>query len=299
MPCPLPVLLRLLAVLAMVLGLARGAWAEDLQPVPPLASHVTDTVGLLTPAQRDMLQQRLAGLARDKGAQVAVLVVATTRPEPIEVFAMRVAESWRLGRAGVDDGLIFLVARDDRRLRIEVGRGLEGVVPDAVAKRIIAEVVAPRFKAGDFPGGIEAGVDALIERVSAEALPPPVADAGSDGALSDIDLGGLLLVGVILVPLALTVLRALLGPFGGAGVAGALAGYGAWQLSGMVILGLVVGVVAFLVILGMGAGGGGGRRGGGGWSSGGDWGSLGGSSGGGGFSGGGGDFGGGGASGDW
>ena len=143
--------LRLFFAVSLLALLMGGAQAQDVQPLPPLAAHVTDTVGLLSVDRREAIEARLVALEREKGAQVAVLLVATTRPEAIEEYALRVAEAVRLGRKGVDDGVLFVVARDDRRMRIEVGRGLEGAIPDAIAKRIIADVVTPYFKAGDFP----------------------------------------------------------------------------------------------------------------------------------------------------
>ena len=164
-----------------------GARADDtLQAIPALQAHVTDTIGLLPEARRAALETRLADLEARKGAQVAVLVVASTQPEDIAAYSIRVVEAWKLGRAKVDDGVLFLIARDDRRLRIEVGRGLEGAIPDAVAKRIIAETVAPRFKAADFPGGIEAGVEALTQLIDGETLPEsePVAQLVHASALS-------------------------------------------------------------------------------------------------------------------
>lgn len=288
------VLLRLFLLVLCVM--AGGVLhAQELQAVPTLSAHVTDTLGVLPPTRRDALEARLIALEKEKGAQVAVLVVSTTKPEAVEAYALRVAEAWRLGRKGVDDGILFLIARDDRRLRIEVGRGLEGAVPDAVAKRIVADVVAPHLRGGDFAGGIEAGVEAIAARIAGEALPPPVASDTSE----EIGFEEMLVLGIIVTIVVGGVLRAVFGRLIGAGLASGIVGFGAWTLSGMLAIGLVGGVLAFVFVLAMGSGGG--TRGVGGvpWSGGGSGGGGFGRGGGGGWSGGGGGFGGGGASGDW
>jgi uncharacterized protein len=207
---------------------------------------------------------------------------------------MRVAEAWRLGREGVDDGVLLLVAKDDRALRIEVGYGLEGVIPDAVAKRVIAEVIVPHFRQGDFHGGIRAGIGQLIRLIDGETLPAPRQDwhAGR-GAIDFFEK--ILPVGMLFVFLGGGLLRALLGRLPGASVAGVVAFFGGWLLLGSLLAALVVALVVFLLTLG-----GGGRSGRIGGTGSGSFGGGGGySSGGGGFSGGGGGFGGGGASGRW
>ena len=289
---------------ARVIGLLVGLWlglfglafAQELQPVPALRAHVTDTVGLLPEDRRQALEARLVQLERDKGAQLAVLIVRTTQPEPVEAYALRVAEAWRLGRKGVDDGLLFLIARDDRRMRIEVGYGLEGSVPDAVARQIVADTVAPRFKAGDFPGGIEAGVAALVARIEGEVLPAPAArpDGGGD---RQIGVEELLVLGIIFTIVLGGVLKAIFGRLVGSSLAAGAVGFGAWALTGVVLVGVVGGVLALVFALASGSGGG---RSGGPWIGGGGFGGgFGGGRGGGGWSGGGGGFGGGGSSGSW
>ena len=145
------------------------------QPVPPRAARVTDLANALPAGARTALDAKLAAFEARKGSQIAVLLVATTAPESIEQYSLRVAEAWKLGRDGVDDGVLLLVAVQDRRARFEVGYGLEGPVPDALARRIIAEQLAPKFRDGDFAGGIDAGVDALIGLVDGEPLPAPSA----------------------------------------------------------------------------------------------------------------------------
>ncbi|GBG03868.1 hypothetical protein AZSI13_31950 [Azospira sp. I13] len=275
-------------LLLLCLGSLAAAWAQV--PVPALTARVTDLTGTLSEAQRQSLESRLAAFEKAKGAQVAVLLVPTVKPESIEQYGIRVAEAWKLGRKGVDDGLILLMARNDREVRIEVGYGLEGVVPDVVAKRIIEETMVPRFRAGDLAGGIEDGVDRLLQVISGEPLPAPapaVADGGGGGA--DVDLlFPLFMIAVV----AGNVLRALLGRLLAAGVCGGLAA-GVAGLLGASLFGIAgIGILVFIFILAGGSGFSGGRGGGGGWSGGGGF-------SGGGFSGGGGSFGGGGASGRW
>jgi uncharacterized protein len=264
--------------------------------VPPLTARVTDLTGTLSPSQRDALEQELRAFETRKGSQIAVLIVPTTQPEVIEQYALRVAEAWKLGRKGVDDGALLLVAKDDRALRIEVGYGLEGAIPDAVANRVIDEIIVPFFKQGDFYGGIQAGVSRLIRLVDGEPLPPPQARDRSWSGIAD-----LLPVAFIAVMIGGGFLGSLLGRLIGAAVSGGIVGIVFWITIGSLLGALAAGVVVFLFTLAVGGSGGRGGRGDfGGWSggyssgSGGGW-----SSGGGGFSGGGGGFGGGGASGRW
>ncbi len=264
--------------------------------VPPLTARVTDLTGTLSPSQRDALEQELRAFETRKGSQIAVLIVPTTQPEVIEQYALRVAEAWKLGRKGVDDGVLLLIARDDRALRIEVGYGLEGAIPDAVANRVIDEIIVPFFKQGDFYGGIQAGVARLIRLIDGEPLPPPQARDRSWSGIAD-----LLPVAFIAVMIGGGFLGSLLGRLIGAAVSGGIVGIVFWVTIGSLLGALAAGVVVFLFTLALGGSGGRGGRGDfGGWSggyssgSGGGW-----SSGGGGFSGGGGGFGGGGASGRW
>lgn len=280
----------LFAVFLLCLTTAAGSvGAQTLPAVPPLSARVIDQTATLSAEQRDALEARLAAFEAHKGAQIAILLVPTVQPETIEQYALRVAEAWRLGRQGVDDGALLLIARQDRKLRIEVGYGLEGVLNDATAKRIISETITPRFKQGDFYGGIDAGLDAMLKVVDGEALPPPKGSAETKPAGLEDNLEALLAIGFILVFVVGGVLRAIFGRLLGAGIVGVAAGaIAALIVSSLAVSGLV-GVVAFIASLFAG------RSGIGGWSSGGGgW--RGGS---GGFSGGGGGFGGGGASGDW
>jgi uncharacterized protein len=284
-------LTSLLSKLFLV-GVAAAAIA-----VPPLKARVTDLTNTLNESQRSALEQTLAEFEARKGSQVAVLIVPTTQPETVDQYAVRVQETWKLGRKGVDDGVLLVVAKDDRKLRIETGYGLEGVLPDAAAKRIIEDDITPRFKQGDFYGGIRAGTDRIMRTIEGEPLPPPRA-AGRAGAraLQHLDW---LLPAVIVLFVGGGILRAVFGRFIGSGLVGAFAAGVMWFVLGSVLIGVIVGLFLFITgLFGSAAmrprsGG----WGGGGWSSGG--GSWGGSSGGGGFSGGGGSSGGGGASGSW
>lgn len=274
----------------MLLVLAAGP-AQAEVGVPDPAGHVTDLTGTLTAAQRSALDEQLAAFEQRKGAQVVILLVPTTQPEAIEQYALRVAERWRLGRAGVDDGALLLVAKDDRTLRIEVGYGLEGVLTDATARRIIDEIIVPRFRTGDFYGGITAGVTRVLAVIDGEPLPEPARgprDGNFDGLVE------LLPVAFIFTITFGTVLKRLFGQLPGALATGAAAGAVAWVLSGGIGVVLLAAVAAFVLTLLA-------RTGPGRWASrrGGGWGGGMGAGGGGGFRGGGGGFGGGGASGRW
>lgn len=282
------------------------AVAQDLVAVPKLERRVTDLTGTLTAEQIASLGQRLEAFERTQGSQIAVLMVPTTKPEAIEQYAIRVADAWKVGRAKVDDGLIVVVAKNDQRLRIEVGYGLEGVVPDAVARRIIREIIAPHFLAGDFYGGISDGVERLIKLVEGEPLPPPPAAKAKPQPASDAyeQYFVILLVFTVIVGGLLT---RLLGRFFGATATGGIAGGLALLIAGTLFAAVAAGLLAFVFSLLFGGSGGmvsRGRRGGwggpvGGWG-GGSWGGGGGGGwSGGGWSGGGGGFGGGGASGSW
>ncbi len=279
--------------------------AQDLQPVPPLTARVVDQTGTLSAAQQQALESRLREFERRKGSQVAVLIVPRTAPETIEQYGIRVAEQWKLGRRKIDDGAMLLIAKDERTLRIEVGYGLEGVMNDATAKRIVDEVIVPYFRNGDFARGIEVGVDKMIRVIDGEPLPEPIVRGDAQNNPQDnsqdnvFRLLPLLFVGALMLG---GLMRALLGRGKGALAAGGLLGLSAWLLSGAIVLALFAALIGFMVTLAggqMGSGWRGGHRwpGGGGWGSGGDWGR--GSGGGGGFRGGGGGFGGGGASGRW
>jgi uncharacterized protein len=277
---------------ALAVWLLGSAACFSQQQVPPLRARVTDLTATLTSDQRAALEQKLAALEARKGSQVAVLMVPTTQPETVEQYAIRVFEQWKLGRKGTDDGVLLLVAKNDRRLRIEVGYGLEGAIPDAIARRVIDEEIVPLFKQGNFAGGIEAGVARITKLIDGEPMPQP---KGLERPRFDWHGEGLF-IGFIILAMASQLLHSLLGRFLGAGVASVAAGIVGYVLAGLAAA-AIIGLIAFVISLFIGATG---RRGTG-WSSGGNWSSGGGSSssGGGGFSGGGGSSGGGGASGSW
>lgn len=291
----------LLALCALLAG-AAPAHAQAVQPVPPLERRVTDGTGTLTPDESRQLEDRLARFEREKGSQVAVLLVPTTAPETIEEYGIRVAEAWRLGRKGVDDGVILLVAIDDRALRIEVGYGLEGALPDVTAKRIVSDVITPYFRQGDYYGGLSAGIERIIGVIEGEPLPEP--EKGWRQETGGIE--ALLPLLLIFAVVGGGILRVLLGRLGGAAATGGLAAGLVWLLVHVLGIALVAGFVTFVVALvggmprrGWTSGGRGGRGGWGSWGGGlggGGFGGRGGGSWGGGLGGG---FGGGGASGRW
>ena len=275
---------RWLTGLVTVLWLFCAPWAAADVAVPPLKARVTDLTGTLQPTQQAALEQTLQAFENTKGSQIAVLIVPTTQPETIEQYSIRVAESWKLGRKSVDDGVLLLVAMNDRKSRIEVGYGLEGAIPDAVAKRIVSEIITPHFKQEDYFGGIQAGVDRIIKVVEGEPLPEKKLSRSENGGGGDW-----LAIGFVLAVVVGGAMRALLGPFVGGLVAGSIAVVIAWLLFTSLMMALVAGLFVFIFTLLGRQGGGGWSSGGGGWSGGG----------GGGFGGGGGGFGGGGASGNW
>ena len=252
-------------------------------PVPPLTGRVIDQTGTLTTSQKAALEQTLRTFEARKGSQVAVLIVPSSAPETIEQYSLRVAEQWKLGRKKVDDGAVLVVAKDDRVLRIEVGYGLEGMLNDATSKRIISEIIVPRFQQGDFYGGITAGVDRILGVIDSEPLPEPKGEPPGN-------IGNIRQYVPVLFILAFVVggvLHAVLGRFPGALVTGGSVAVIAWLFAGVVSIALIAGVIAFFFTLlsggmsGRGLGGGLGGFGGGG------------------FGGGGGGFGGGGATGRW
>nr|WP_200932474.1 TPM domain-containing protein [Pseudorhodoferax sp. Leaf267] len=307
-------------LLATLLLVACGlAQAQPLQPVPALSGRVVDTTGTLDPLQQGVLDQALAKLETERGAQVVVLLVPTTAPEDIASYANRVANDWKIGRREIGDGVLLIVAKDDRKLRIEVAKTLEGAIPDLAAKRIIDEAITPRLRQGDFAGGLQAGVAQIDARIRGEALPAPQARKRPGADANDLlgDNLPLLLIGVFfVVPIVAGVLRGVLGRKLGAVVTGAGVGAFAWLILQVgLVLALAGAAIAFVIALLSGnvgpglrpttmrgrtaatTGGWIGGAGAGGWGGGGS--SWGGGGGGGFSSGGGGNFGGGGASGDW
>lgn len=265
-------------------------WADVA--VPPLKSRITDLTGTLPAAVAAKLEQRLAAFEAEKGSQVAVLIVPTTQPETIEQYSIRIVEAWKLGRKGMDDGALLLVAKNDRTLRIEVGYGLEGALPDAVAKRIVEEIIVPEFRQGDFAGGIVAGVERILGVIKGEPLPPPQSMPGASGTGGT----GAVLENMLPIIIGLIVfgkiLQSMFGRLIGATVMSAVAGFIGWLVFSSLTVVLFIALLIFFLGLFGNAGSGIYRGGRGDWSGGGF-------GRGGGFGGGGGGFGGGGASGRW
>lgn len=275
--------ISLFALITMLMFASLNVCAE-LVAIPALKTRITDLTQTLSAEQQSQLEAKLSAFEQQSGSQIAVLIVASTQPEDIAQYSIRVTDVWKLGREKPDDGLLILVAKDDHKMRIEVGYGLEGAIPDLTAKRIITEFMAPSFKQGDFYGGINNALDQLIALISGEQLPAPNKQSSDNLSFENILpillFGGLILGGI---------LRAIFGNFFGGALNGGAIGVLAWLLGGGIFAAILFGVIAFLFTLigpvglsQMGGGGFGGGR-----------------SGGGGFSGGGGGFGGGGASGNW
>lgn len=297
--------LRALCLGALWWMLSALALAQGVLPLPPLHARVTDQTGTLDAAALAALEAKLAAFETARGTQIAVVLVPTTQPEDIADYTQRLGDAWKIGRREVGDGVLFVVAKNDRRVRIAPAKALEGAIPDLMARRIIDQAVTPAFRRNDFAGGIQAGVDQIMAKVSGENLPLPDEAGAADngGGFSSMDL---LIFLVFAVPIGSGILRSLFGNKLGTLLTGAGAGGLAWVLTQVFWISAGAGLLAMLAALffqmlpSMPSSGRGGR-GGGGWgggSSGGGW-SGGGSSGGGFSSGGGGDFGGGGASGSW
>jgi uncharacterized protein len=299
-------------LIAALLGLAAlavvgAARAQDVLPVPPIEGRqVIDQTGTLDAVQQQALEGKLAGIESKRGSQVVVLIVPTTAPEDIASYAQRVASTWKIGRLAVGDGIVVVVAKNDRKIRIEVAKTLEGAVPDLAARRIITETITPAFRANDYAGGLNAAVDRLDALIGGEGLPEPLPQSGANRGTSGFDLGDLVMFMFIGVPIVGAVLAGIFGrKLGALATAGVAGGLGWWITASLLAAGGAALVALVLTgIMGVGTS----RRGGGGgggpviWGGGGGGGSSwggGGSSGGGFSSGGGGDFGGGGASGDW
>jgi len=289
------------SILALLLCWACAAFADVA--VPPLSGRVVDQTGTLSSSDVASLTQTIRNFELRKGSQVAVLIVPTTAPETIEQYSLRVAEAWKIGRKKIDDGALLVVAKDDRKLRIEVGYGLEGALTDVTSKRIIDEIITPRFRSGDFAGGISAGIDRIIRVVDGEKLPAPEPrQRQSSGVLSHIDpFNPFVIFGVFVVG---TVLRTTLGRLMGSIATGGIVGVLAWLIAGSLAASIIAAMIGFVITMfaetptsSTGRGGGRGWSGGGSYSGGGSSSSS--SSDSGSSGGGGGSFGGGGASGSW
>ena len=278
----------------LLLALLCCTVAQADVAVPKLERRVTDLTGTLDAAQQQMLENKLAAFESRKGSQIAVLMLPTTQPEDVAQFGIRVVDAWKLGRKGVDDGALLLIAKDDRKLRIEVGYGLEGVLNDATSRRIVSEVITPYFKSGQFYTGIDAGVDAIIKVVEGEPLPPPVQHASTQSGSNTDSMGNMFVTGFFIFLIGNIILRQMLGKLPSGLIVGGLIGTLVWVIVSSLAWAVGAALVAFVFSLifglngrsssfpmGWGGGGGGGGFGGGG------------------YSGGGGGFGGGGASGGW
>ncbi|MFM9900170.1 MAG: TPM domain-containing protein [Polaromonas sp.] len=301
--------LRVWAALCLAAVLVTSAAAQGtpdgLQPIPALTSHVIDTTSTLSAADRQALNAKLTAFEQQRGAQVVVLMVASTQPEDITSFAQRVGDFWKIGRQNIGDGLLLVVAKDDRKVRIATTKALEGAVPDLAASQIIDTALTPPFKQGDFAGGLNAAADQLLARISGEALPAPEGPRGAGPTPLGFSWTDLAVFLFFAVPIGGRVLASVLGRKLGALATGGAVGGLAWLFTSSLLIagaagvvGLVFALVASLGSFGRGGGLGGGLGGLGGLGGGGFGGGR--SSGGGGFSsGGGGNFGGGGASGSW
>lgn len=296
--------------------LALGLWflpvwalAQGLQPIPELRGRVIDQTGTLDAASTAAIEAKLAAFEQSNGSQVVVVMVATTAPEDIADYTQRLGDAWKIGRRDVGDGVLFVIAKDDRRLRIATAKALEGAIPDLMAKRIIDGAVTPAFRMGDYAGGIQAGVDHILARIRGEELPLPGAQgARTGGGAEGFEWMEVLVFLVFAVPMFSAVLRSIFGNKAGTLLTGVGAGGLAWLLTTVLWVAIGAGLLGMLAALflqflpaptagGSGRGGRGGGWGGGGFGGGGRSGGFGG---GGGFSsGGGGNFGGGGASGSW
>ena len=272
----------------LLLSLWLPAWAQ--QPVPDLSGRVIDQIALLSESQRSMLDAKLAAFEQQAGSQIVILLVASSQPEDIAAFAQRIGDSWKIGRREVGDGLLIVVAKDDRQVRIEVAKALEGALPDLAAQQIIRKTITPAFKAGDYAGGLALAIDQLQARILGEGLPEPGRRGTGQQSLDFQQLGTLLFIGV---PVLGALLTGIFGRKLGSALTGGAMGAAGWFVSGSLVIAVLAALGSLLMVglLGVGS-----ARSGRGWPGLGG----GGGGGGGGFSSGrGGDFGGGGASGRW
>ena len=291
-------MLRRFVVLLLLLLACALAQAQQLAAIPALDSPVVDTTGTLDAATERALEAQALALRQRKGSQLQVLMVPTVQPEDIAQYAVRAFEQWKLGRKGVDDGVLLVVAKNDHRVRIEVGYGLEGAIPDATSARVIQEYLVPKFRADDYAGGITDATAALVKLIDGEPLPAPMADNRGKP-----DRGGDFMFALFAAFIVAQVVRGILGRaptllrgLVGAGAAGGVA----WLISSLLLVGGIGALIGFFFGLASAPSGRFARdRGWGGFGGGGGWGGGGFGGGGGGWSGGGGMSGGGGASGSW
>ena len=306
---PAPVFRAYLAIIFIALGLWTGvlapAAAQDLKPLPPLSAHVIDTTKTLDASQLQALEAKLKAFEQKRGAQVVVLMVPSTLPEDITDYTQRAGDTWKIGRKDIGDGILLVVAKDDRKVRIATTKTLEGALPDLATKQIIDNAITPRFKQGDFAGGLDAAADQIMARISGENLPLPAdTSQGSAGrGVAGFHWTDLAIFLFFAVPIGARLLSAIIGRKAGAVATGGVVGVLAWIFTSSLLLagGAAVIAVLFALVASLGSLAGLGSSGrGGGWTSGGGGGGWSSGGGGGGFSsGGGGNFGGGGSSGSW
>jgi uncharacterized protein len=304
---------RLLALgVALLAGLLPAAWSQDLQAIPALTAHVIDQTDTLNAAQRQVLESKLTVFEQKRGAQIVVLIVTSTLPEDIAAFAQRVGDHWKIGRKNIGDGLLLVVAKDDRKVRIETTKALEGAIPDLAASQIIDTAITPRFRQNDFAGGLNAAAEQIMARITGENLPSPDGPTAGRKAGLGLNWTELAVFLFFAVPIGGRVLSSMFGRKLGAAATGGAVGVLAWLFTSSLLIGGIAAVVGLVFALitslgslgsigrGRSSGWGGGFGGGaGGWGGGGSSGGGGGGGGGGFSSGGGGNFGGGGASGGW
>ncbi len=293
-----------LILVAFAVSLSCNVWAQDLQAIPPLSARVIDTSGTLDAGQKQALEAKLEAFEKARGAQIVILMVPTTLPEDITDYAQRVGDAWKIGRADIGDGLLLVVAKNDRKVRIATTKALEGAIPDLAARQIIDNAITPRFRQADFAGGLDAAADQIMARITGEnlALPEAQNPRGGKSGFQWMDMAVFLFFAV---PIGARVLSAIIGRKAGSVVTGGVVGFLAWIFTsslllaaGAALLGIVFALISSIAALGSAARGGGWGSGGstrGGFGGGG----FGGSGGGGFSSGGGGNFGGGGSSGSW
>ena len=296
----------LIGVLLLAAGLPLGmlvAQAQGVLPVPALTGHVMDSTGTLTAEQQKALEGKLTTFEQSRGAQVVILMIPSTQPEDIAAYAQRIGDNWKIGRKSIGDGLLLVVAKNDRKVRIETTKALEGAIPDLAASQIIESAITPRFRQGDFAGGLNAAADQIMARITGEKLPAPApANSARRNNSAGFDWTNLAVFLFFAVPIGGRILSGILGRKLGSVATGGAVGVLAWLFTSSVLIGGIAALagIVFALVTSLGSLGRGGLGGlAGGFGAGGFGGRSGGGGGGGFSSGGGGNFGGGGASGDW
>lgn len=285
-----------LLLLLWLVWISQPAWAQSLQPVPPLSAHVMDRTGTLSTAQQAALEAKLTAFEQARGAQVVMLLIPSTQPEDIMAYTQRVGDSWKIGRQNIGDGLLLVVAKNDRKVRIATTKALEGAIPDLAASQIIESAITPRFKQNDYAGGLDAAADQIMALISGENLPAPQAKQRRSSD-SGFDLSSLAVFLFFAVPIVGRLLGSVLGRKFGSMVTGGAIGVLAWLFTSSLLVGAIAALVGVVFALASSLGGL--SRGTSGWGGGMGGGGFGGGRSGGFSSGGGGNFGGGGASGGW